>query len=86
MAVGCKGAEVTVWNAELQRKVFAGKGSKPNNIGLVDLAWNSAVCFLPGRSGSSQVLPPAYVQDASCCSQSGSISLCNIVTCCSPHW
>ncbi|KAK9845794.1 hypothetical protein WJX81_002564 [Elliptochloris bilobata] len=55
LAVGSKGSELGVWDLHTQQRVFLGKGKKPNHIGLVDPAHNSAVAYLPGPD-SSQVI------------------------------
>lgn len=51
LAVGAKGSELGVWDTHTQQRVFLGKGAKPNRIGLVDPAQNSAVAYIPGGVG-----------------------------------
>ena len=52
LAVGGKGSELGVWDIHTQQRVFLGKGAKPNRIGLVDPAQNSAVAYMPGADSS----------------------------------
>ena len=50
--MGGKGSELGVWDIHTQQRVFLGKGAKPNRIGLVDPAQNSAVAYIPGADSS----------------------------------
>lgn len=50
--MGSKGSELGVWDIHTQQRVFLGKGAKPNRIGLVDPAQNSAVAYIPGADSS----------------------------------
>lgn len=60
-AVGCQGAELKVYNSEnapdsSRWMVFAGKGGKPNSVGLCDRPWNSAIAFNHGQEGGNQIV------------------------------
>ena len=50
--MGANGSELGVWDIRTQQRVFLGKGAKPNRIGLVDRAHNSAVAYIPGADSS----------------------------------
>ena len=58
LAVGCQGAELKVYDMldESRSVVFAGKGGKPNAVGLCDRPWNSAVAFNHGRDDGSHIV------------------------------
>ena len=47
IAVGCDGTELRVYNVSSGALLFAAKGGKPDEVGLVDLPFNTAVSFLP---------------------------------------
>ncbi len=59
LAVGAKGAELGVWDLETRERVFHGRGAKPNRIGLVDPAHNSAVAYVPEPDGNKVRAPAA---------------------------
>jgi len=59
VAVGAKGAELGVWDLETRQRVFHGRGAKPNRIGLVDPAHNSAAAYLPEPDGNKVRAPAA---------------------------
>lgn len=58
LAVGCHGAELKVYDMldESRSVVFAGKGGKPNAVGLCDRPWNSAVAFTRARDDGSHIV------------------------------
>jgi hypothetical protein len=64
VAVGAKGAELGVWDLGTQQRVFHGRGAKPNRIGLVDPAHNSAAAYLPEPDSNKVPAPAAPVVSA----------------------
>lgn len=50
--MGAKGSELGIWDLSTQQRIYLGKGTKPNRIGLVDPAHNSAVAYLPGKDSN----------------------------------
>jgi hypothetical protein len=51
VALGGRGAGLTVWDLATQQCTFAAKEARPNALGLVDLPWVSALATLPTASG-----------------------------------
>ena len=60
LAVGCQGAELKAYNIGTeepsQSAVFAAKVGKPNNVGLCDRPWTSAVAFDPSAVEGNRIL------------------------------
>eukprot|EP00890_Picochlorum_soloecismus_P004511 jgi/Picsp_1/5060/NSC_02423-R1_protein len=60
LAVGCQGAELKAYNIGTQKPsqsaIYAAKGGKPNNVGLCDRPWNSAVTFDPSAVEGNRIL------------------------------
>jgi len=60
LAVGCQGAELKAYNIGTeepsQSAVYAAKGGKPNNVGLCDRPWNTAVAFDPSAVEGNRIL------------------------------
>ena len=60
LAVGCQGAELKTYNIGTeepsQSAVYAAKGGKPNNVGLCDRPWNSAVTFDPSAVEGNRII------------------------------
>ncbi len=52
LAVGNQGTELSIWDLQTQQRFYLAKGTKPNRIGLVDLASNTCVAFVPGTDGN----------------------------------
>ena len=51
-AFGCEGAELSIWDIATQQRSYLAKGAKPNRVGLVDHASNTAVTFVPGSEAT----------------------------------
>lgn len=49
IAFGCEGSHLSVWNIPEARCDFQARGPKPDRVGLVDKAANTAVAFLLGE-------------------------------------
>jgi ribosome biogenesis protein NSA1 len=60
LAVGCQGAELKAYNIGTEEPsisaVYAAKGGKPNNVGLCDRPWNSAVTFDPSAVEGNRII------------------------------
>lgn len=64
-AVGCQGAELSIWDIATQQRSYSAKGAKPNRVGLMDLPDNTAVTFIPGSEGAEVCIVPCCDRHAS---------------------
>lgn len=56
LAIGCKGAELRLIDINTGQTAFTAKGGKPNKVGVVDPAWNTALAFVPGSGGKKIIV------------------------------
>jgi ribosome biogenesis protein NSA1 len=55
LAVGCRGAELRLYDAATGELAFTAKGGRPGRTGLPDRPWTTALAFLPeGAEGAAE--------------------------------